>query len=423
LVSLFDFVNKKKLFQGIPADQRFCLLTLAGESQQITQFNFSFLNTSVNMLNEDEREYSLSKSEIKKINPNTLNCPIFDSSRKKDITISLYDETSVLINEEEETNTWGIKYHTIYNMASDSDLFEDNTLEELQRQGFDLGMDGIFRDVSETYLPVWEAKFIHQFDHRFGTFEDIPPEKRFQRRAGTKRVTEEEKEDPDYEIIPRYWLEESIFNDKKSDLGWSRDWIFAFRDIVRVTSDARIAKGTICPMHPFVHTAPVLTFNSNEPAKRALQFTCIFTSFSFEFAMRQSVGGAHLTLYILKQLPMPKPGELDDTQVSIDGREASASHYLTKFGKQLTWSSHSLDGLGDDLNDAKGPYEWDEDQRQQTRATVDALVAKLYGLSKDDFRYILDDYDTLKSQEMDREGKFISKEKRLGAYDRVEIVD
>ncbi|MFB6186531.1 MAG: Eco57I restriction-modification methylase domain-containing protein, partial [Halobacteriaceae archaeon] len=421
IVSLFDFVNKEKIFQGIPADQRFCLLTLSNRETPQDRFSFSFLNRDIDMLNDRDRRYELTREQILTINPNTKNCPIFESKKDRDITLQLYQGAPVLINENQETNPWDINYNILYNSASDSELFDDNTLEELKSEGYNL--DGnIFRGDDQVFLPVWGAKFIHQFNHRFGTFEGVPKEKRFARRAGTNRVTIDQKKDMTYEILPRYWLKREIFSKKLSDMNWQRGWFFAFREIVRATSDVRVAKATICPQHPFVDTAPVLTFECDEPEQRALLFTCFFTSIPFEFALRQSLGGAHITKYILKQLPMPKPSDLNGIKITTEGETKPLRDLFVDYGLQLTWTSHSLDEFGQKIEPNEGPFEWDEEERREMRTAIDAIVAKLFDISREDFEYVLDSYTTLKKNETEEHGYYRKKEECLEKFDSVEVI-
>lgn len=421
LVSLFDFVNKELLFQGIPADQRFCLLTLQGGRNDDGEFEFSFLNRNLDMLNDSSRRYTLTKDQIAQINPNTFNCPIFERKRDRDITLQLYEAHPVLRNLKQESNPWDIQYHTMYNISSDSDLFDQNTLENLRGDGCDLGEDGIFRCGDKTYLPLWEAKFYQQYDHRFGSFEGIPEEKRFTRRAGTKRLTPDEKKDPNKEIIPRYWLDQNTFEDKRETLDWYQDWIFSFREIARVTSDARTTIGTIIPMYPCVHKAPVITFDVEEPAEKGVLFTTIFTSFTFDFALRQSLGGTSVSRYIIRQLPMPTPETIDAYNVLRDGNEANLREYLLERGLELLWTSHSLDSLGEDLNNEDGPYIWDSEKRRGLRAEIEAAVAHVFGLDRSDFEYILDSFETLKDQERKEYGEYLRKTESLQAFDEMEV--
>ena len=67
-----------------------------------------------------------------------------------------------------EVNSWGITFITMFHMANDSGLFR--TQEELEADVWVL--DGsIFRRGDESYVPLFEAKMVHLFDHRFGTYE------------------------------------------------------------------------------------------------------------------------------------------------------------------------------------------------------------------------------------------------------------
>jgi len=73
-----------------------------------------------------------------------------------------------------------------------------------------------------------------------------------------------------------------------------------------------------------------------------------------------------------------------------------------------------------------GVYGWvyvnnekrDDGDRAQLRAEIDALVAHLYGLAKDEFAYILDTFPVLRRKEEEAFGKFRTKRVCLEEYDR-----
>ncbi|MFZ3254245.1 MAG: hypothetical protein WA133_08200, partial [Syntrophales bacterium] len=58
----------------------------------------------------------------------------------------------------------------------------------------------------------------------------------------------------------------------------------------------------------------------------------------------------------------------------------------------------------------------------QLRAEIDACVAHLYGLTRDDFAYILDTFPVLKRKEEQAFGEFMSKRKCLEEYDRIATI-
>jgi len=78
----------------------------------------------------------------------------------------------------------------------------------------------------------------------------------------------------------------------------------------------------------------------------------------------------------------------------------------------LKWTAHC--GVHDRLPDRR-----DTGDRAQLRAEIDAYVAHLYGLSRDDFAYILDTFPVLKKKENKAFGEFMSKRKCLEEYDRI----
>lgn len=61
----------------------------------------------------------------------------------------------------------------------------------------------------------------------------------------------------------------------------------------------------------------------------------------------------------------------------------------------------------------------DTGDRAQLRAEIDAYVAHLYGLNREDFSYILDTFPVLKRKEQQVFGEFMSKRKCLEEYDRI----
>jgi hypothetical protein len=85
--------------------------------------------------------------------------------------------------------------------------------------------------------------------------------------------------------------------------------------------------------------------------------------------------------------------------------------------KNLTseWGPHC--GVHDRLPDRR-----DTGDRAQLRAEIDAYVAHLYGLSRDDFAYILDTFPVLKKKEKKAFGEFMSKRKCLEEYDRIKTI-
>ncbi len=63
-----------------------------------------------------------------------------------------------------------------------------------------LEADGRFRGNDETWLPLYEAKLIHQYDHRYATFEGSA------KKDQARDTTLAEHQDPNFVVTPRYWV-------------------------------------------------------------------------------------------------------------------------------------------------------------------------------------------------------------------------
>lgn len=200
LASLYDFENRKKIFPAIDSRIKFCLLTQRGPGGAGAAPEFVFFALEPADLRRPEKRFTLTAEEIALLNPNTGNCPIFRSRADAELTKAIYRRVPVLWREAKENrpaqNPWRLTFKTMFHMANDSHLFK--TAAELTGHGYRLE-GNVFVGPSSRYLPLYEAKMIHQFDHRWATYgEDTE----------TRDVTEEEKADPSFVVQPRYWVEE-----------------------------------------------------------------------------------------------------------------------------------------------------------------------------------------------------------------------
>ena len=191
LVSLFDFENRDGVFPGVHRSYKFCLLTLG----QAKAARFVCFATHVSHLADTRRHFTLTPQEFELINPNTRTFPVFRSQLDAELTKKFYRHAPVLIREaqvdengdvvESEANPWGIRFQRMLDMANDSHLFHSGS--------------------SPDHLPLYEAKMIHQFDHRWAGYADDLSSKDG---IVTVDVTEAQKADLTFSVRPRYWVEE-----------------------------------------------------------------------------------------------------------------------------------------------------------------------------------------------------------------------
>ena len=424
LVSLYDFVNSEGIFPDVAPPERFCLLTISGKDRQYTNFEFSFFNTNFDMMKDTSRRYTLTKDQILKINPNTKNCPVFRSARDRDITLQIYEKYPVLFNEKNKKNYWSINYHTIFHSSNDSYLFNENILENLIRKGYTLNETGIFINANQNdiFLPVFESKNFQQYDHRFGSFENISAERRFIKKAATHRVTSTQKENINYEITTRYWVNKRDFDERLIQIGWNKGWLFSFRKVTNITTNFRTAIATFLKTTPEIDSASILTFHNHiNVEKQALLFISFFNSTTFDFTLRQMIGGANFNKFILLQLPMPIPEQIGKMIISYGDKSQKLPDFLIHRSLRLTWSSHALDSLGEAIAPRQGPFIWNDEERRVLRAEIDATIAHVYGITNEEYAYILDSFTILRDKDTEEFSEYRTKRECLEMYKKINI--
>ena len=235
-----------------------------------------------------------------------------------------------------------------------------------------------------------------------------------------------------------------------------------FRDVTGGTSERTCISCILPPPNACLETARILYPSSkNDVRSEQLQaYTLsILNSICLDYIMRFMVR-LHLSQHIMERAPFIRCSAVNGTYKSLAARTARllatqkpfeefwrncflndwqspdfwypASAPIDNYGpaheqeirlrlrdeaKNLTpeWGPHC--GVQDRLPDHR-----DTGDRAQLRAEIDAYVAHLYGLARDDFAYILDTFPVLKKKEEKAFGEFMSKRKCLEEYDRIGII-
>ena len=209
LVSLFDFENREAVFPGVHRSYKFCLLTLSGEGDTATEAEFAFFLTDATHLVDPERRFTLGEEDFALFNPNTRTCPIFRTRRDMEIARRMYRRAGVFWREasadgsQPERNPWGVSFQAMFHMSNDSGLFR--TRSEMEDDGWALDGNAFVRG-GERWLPLYEAKLFHQYDHRFATFDGVS--QKDIRNGNARPMTAEEKSDTAAVALPRYWVSE-----------------------------------------------------------------------------------------------------------------------------------------------------------------------------------------------------------------------
>jgi hypothetical protein len=385
LVSLYDFENREGLFPSVDSRYKFSLLTTGQPRHPGGAFDAAFFLTQPAQLDDPARVFTLSPEEIALLNPNTRTAPIFRSARDAEITKRLYRAAPVLVREgAEEANPWRIRIQRIFDMAKDMHMAVPDS-EEVRCTGH--------RDL----LPIVEAKMIHQYDHRFFSYDCTTP--------SSRKPTSMDLEAPKSPLEvtrPRFWMPRT--ETEKRIGAWNFGWLVAYRDIARNT-DERTLIATVIPFSATDYTLRLLFPNQSAPVISALVGN--WNSFTLDYISRQKISGTHMSDYIAKQLPVLPP----------ETYTPALLEEITPRVLELVYTAWDLAPFARDLGYQGAPFPWDEERRARLRAELDGLYARLYGLSRDDFADILDQFPIVRRRDEAAFGEYRTKRLCLEAYD------
>ena len=388
LVAFLEFENEEFLLsRDVHHSFRFCLMTVGGRKVKVAEADFAFGSRKVSDI--EARRFTMPPEDILLLNPNTGTTPLFRSRRDAQITLGIYRRVPVLWRDTPNSNPWNISFLRMFDMANDSGLF--HTREELEATGWELRGNCFVRD-DRRMLPLYEAKMIHHFDHRLGTYEG---QTQAQANMGTlPRLSLEQKRDPDYEALPRYWVPEERVNERVEER-WDKRWFIGWRDICRSTDErtlissafpwAAVPDGTLL-MFPGISQVGPLLGN--------------LAAFVLDFVVRQKSGGTHLKYFTVKQLPVLPPKSYE-IPAGWD-RGVLLRDWIVDRVAELSCTTWDMEPLARDLGVNGPPFVWDEERRLVMRAELDAAYFRLYGVERDDVGYIMDSFGAFRRNDPER---------------------
>lgn len=388
-----------------------------------------FFAHDVEDLRDPERRFTLSPQEIALLNPNTRTCPIFRSRRDAELTKMIYRRVPVLIKEgPPKVNPWGITFSTMFHMSNDSHLFR--TREQLEAEGWRL-VGNVFEREGEKYLPLYEAKMTNIFDHRHGSIigsDDVADLSGIPAEA----TTLESHQDPYHFAIPRYWVPENDVKDTLARIRWNREFLLNTRDVARAT-DIRTAIQAIIPAIGVGHKAPLILPIDALSGETALLIANL-NAFILDCIVRQKIGGASLSYFIIKQLPVLPP-TIYTQPCPWSGNSEILRDWLLPRILELTYTAWDLEPFAQDCGFNGPPFRWDESRRFLLRCELDAAFFHLYLGSADEWRqqpaaltdtfptprdavaYIMDTFPIVKRKDETTYGSYRTKDTILEIYD------
>jgi hypothetical protein len=406
LAAFYDFENEAKIFAGVDHRVRFAISVMTG-GERVDRARFAFVTRHVEDI--PSRRFDLEPDELLLLNPNTGTLPVFRTRTDAEITIGIYRRHPVLIRDgDPEGNTWGLTFRQgLFNMATDSGLFR--TEDDLRTLGAQF--DGwAWSNGTTRWLPLYEAKMLSHYDHRFSTYENAT---QAQLNVGSlPRLTPEQHDDPSVEPRARYWVEEAKVDEALADR-WDRDWLFGWRDITNAGNERTLVP-SVLPRSAVNHKFPV-AFPRNPVLAGTLQ--AVWSSLAFDYVARQKLSGTGMTYFILKQIACPASDTLLEAP---PWSPQPVSDWVLPRLLEMTYTSWRIRGYARDLGDVGCPFRWIESRRQAIRTELDAAMFHVYGLSRPEVEHVLDSFFVVRKYEERDHSEFRTRRQVLDRYDAMQ---
>jgi hypothetical protein len=378
-------INWNKLFPSIYYRFKFAPI-IVQKGNSTTSIRGGFNKKTFESWENAECDYLVyTHEQIERLSPKSR--ALLEVSTPRDLAIveRMY-ENAVLLGDQ-GPDGWGIQYACEFHMTNDSHLFPPRTWWEergywpdpygrwlppeeeapaLVYKGREIGPAG---DVA---LPLYEGRMIGQFDFsqkgwvsgkgRSAVWRDI---------AWEKKVIE-----------PQFLLPQSIFNRINSD---TRSFKLGMMDVTSATN-ARTTIVASISHYLCGHKVPTIIPQCYDHENIAT-LGVVMDSIAFDYLIRYRLGGQSLILGVLLETPFCTIKPSESRSLSLFGNRLAIPNII--FSDIWFVFQSTNQRLREDKWTAL--FALTTYERLRLRCTLDAAVAKLYGLSHDDFAWILRD--------------------------------
>jgi len=388
LIRLYDFENKRVFFPEVHASFKFSILNFGGEQAATTKADFVFFVHRVEELEDKRRHIALSAADIRLLNPNTRTCPIFRTRRDAEITKAIYRRVPILIDKNREGptgNPWSIQFKTMFHQTNDAELFRE--ADTLKADGLKLKGNRWIKG-KKIFLPIYEAKMVQAYDHRAA--DVITDKSNWVRQGQTEKRSLIGYQNPEQLVMPRFWVSrEEVLNESNEETSH----FLCFKDVTSPTNQ-RTMIAAMTPLVGVVNSAPIIF--TDTPSVRQCCLLANLNSFCYDFVMRQKISNVHLNFFIVEQVPTLAPDTYSkpcpwDGGITLESWISERVLKLTCTAEDMLPLAEACDFTGGSFKTEYGGRlnKWDEAERAELMAELDAAFFHLYGIDRDDVEYIL----------------------------------
>lgn len=344
LSEVFLFDNRQKLFQ-IDSREKFCVLFFGGEHAGGIKVHYG-LTKQEQILSSVP--INVTSEELELINPETGLLPNVADSKEFSFLLRTHRSLSVFAKEFPKCHFGRLVHLTAH-------------------------AEHISTKSEKTRVPIYEGKFIEQYDNRFSTFAGMSADERYQAKASARRQPGDSFVAPKLAPECRYFIDKKFWESflDRYDQPYSLCW----RSLTSPTNQ-RTMIASIIPSMPTCQSVQLL---QTTPVEDLLMILALFNSKVFDFFVRLKMGGIDLTQSVVRQIPVPFR-EAWNSMVTLHGVDYTALDAVRALERLLYRNEPDLCGLWDgvpEIKNADNYYKTAADVREE----IDKIIFQMYGLT------------------------------------------
>lgn len=387
---LFGFENRNKVFD-IDSRFKFCPVVVR-KGGRTAEVQTAFMRRELDDWSRPERfAIAMKREQIERFSPKSL--AFLEVQDERDVRVLEKMTANGIPLGHDGPEGWGVKYAREFDMTNDSKLFPPREKWEargfrpdeyghwllgdwvpvaeappgaFESPGWVKSRDGdsaiAVEGIEEVALPLYQGVMISHLNSFRATWE----------RDASQRFKWRSSDVPLLEARPRYLASNSVAFIKSGHIQGPK---LGFRLIAR-TTDQRSMIGSVLPHCACGNGTPIMH------VKRELlsSLGAVLCSFVYDWQLRGRQSGTNLNFFMLDETVTAKPRE--------SAKLALASTSLCSSNSSMSDLFVAVGGCGGIVWSALA-----QPERLRLRCILDAAVAHLYGLDRDDFRWILRDCD------------------------------
>lgn len=355
LSEVFLFDNREKLFQ-IDSREKFCILFFGGSKAYGIQVHYG-LTRQEQVLSS--KPVYITANELELINPETGLLPNVADANEFSFLLRAHKSLPVFANEFPQCHFGRLVHLTAH-------------------------AEHIITEPAETHIPIYEGKFIEQYDNRFSTFTGMNADERYQAKASARRQLGDGFMEPKPVPECRYFIEKNFWGSflERYDQPYSLCW----RSLTSPTNQ-RTMIASIMPTMPTCQSVQLLQTTRLDDL---LLILALFNSKVFDYFVRLKMAGIDLTQSVVRQVPVPCR-EVWKCTVNLHGIEYTALEAVKALEKILYRNESDLYDLWEgvpEIKDADRHYKTAADVREE----IDKIIFQLYGLTCAEEKMVRDSF-------------------------------